>query len=232
MDKIAPTRHQLGLIYGALWRHFGPSAWWPAETPFEVIIGAILTQAVSWTNVEQAMANLKADDLLTPAALAQVPEEQLAALIRPSGYYRAKTRKIKAFIEFLATRYGGSLDRFFALTPAIPVQRLREELLAVYGIGPETADSILLYAGGLPIFVVDAYTSRIGSRLNLFPARATYAEIQGFFMTNLPSSARLFNEYHALLVRLGKDYCHKGQPVCGVCPLNHLCPQPDILFRS
>lgn len=216
-------RLTLSSIYGKLYRHFGPSGWWPAETPLEMIIGAILTQAVSWTNVEKAMANLKRENLLTVPALNQVEEDLLATLIRPAGYYRAKARKIKAFVEFLVKRYGGSLETLFRKADSASLEALREELLSVYGVGEETADSILLYAGGFPIFVVDAYTRRIGSRLGLFPPEASYREIQDFFMTHLPHSTKLFNEYHALLVGLGKYICRKSRPACSLCPVDRFC---------
>lgn len=206
-------------IYQRLYHTWGPQKWWPAESAFEVIIGAILTQAVNWSNVERAIANLKAAGVMDPKGLCNMPEERLAELIKPSGYYQAKARKIKSFVSFLMNRYGGSLQELFSQ----PLAKLRPELLSVWGIGPETADSILLYAGGYPVFVVDAYTKRIMSRLGLAPIETTYGELQALFMENLPRDPRLFNEYHALLIRLGKGYCKKNNPRCGDCPLADLC---------
>lgn len=212
-------------VYRRLLRRFGPQGWWPARTPFEVAVGAILTQSVSWANVERAIAALAVEGLLEPAALAAVPEERLAALIRPAGYYNAKARKLKTFVAFLFERHGGSLDRLFAQ----PLERAREQLLGVWGIGPETADSILLYAGGLPTFVVDAYTRRIVSRLwpdPDAPFLRGYEPLRRFFMDRLAPDPALFNEYHALLVALGKGTCLKVRPRCPDCPLLGLCRLP------
>ncbi len=210
-------------IYDLLFHRFGPQHWWPARTPFEVCVGAILTQSVAWSNVEKAIANLDVAGLLHPAALLAAVRDDLgrvAALIRPAGYFNAKARKLRAFVEFLHERHGGSLDRLFAQ----PLPAVRDELLDVHGIGPETADSILLYAGGLPTFVVDAYTRRIFSRLGLCPPDAAYEDLRRFFMNHLPPDPVLFNEYHALIVVLGKDVCLKNRPCCPVCPLAGECP--------
>jgi len=204
----------LRLIYGKLYKHFGPQEWWPAETPFEVIVGAILTQNTSWSNVEKAIANLKKNRLLTPGALKAIPVSRLAKLIRSSGYYNQKARKLKNFTRFLFQGYGGSLDKMFQDDRLI----LRGKLLEVNGIGFETADSILLYAANMPMFVVDAYTRRILSRHGLIRPDASYSQIQDYFMDNLKNDAGLFNEFHALIVRLGKEIC-KTAPECGVCPL-------------
>lgn len=189
--------------------------WWPAQTPFEVIVGAILTQSTAWVNVEQALANLRRAQLLTPSRMEHVSEARLARLIRPSGYFRQKAKKLKAFVGFLGRHYGGSLARMFRM----PTSELREQLLAVHGIGPETADSILLYAGGHPVFVVDAYTHRILGRHGLSSGKPDYASVQSFFEANLPKDADLYNEFHALLVNVGKNWCRKGQPCCEDCPL-------------
>ena len=205
-------------IYGCLLDHYGPQGWWPAETPFEMIVGAILTQAVSWANVERALSNLKAEGILNPEGLRRVSEERLAELIRPAAYYNVKARKLKAFAEFLYRRYDGDLQRLLSLEP-LP---LRQELLSIYGIGPETADSIILYAAGKPIFVVDAYTCRIVRRLEL-SVGSDYRAAQALFMDNLPHDITLFQEYHALLVRLGKENCRR-EPHCADCPLAVLCP--------
>ncbi len=206
-------------VYERLRAHHGPQGWWPAETPFEMAIGAILTQATAWANVVRAIANLKAAAALSSAALAALPEEELAALIRPAGYFRAKARKLKAFVGVLMDEYGGDLARLLAL----PTAQLRERLLAIYGVGPETADSIALYAGGHPLFVVDAYTRRLFCRLGLVDERVTYDGLQALFADHLPAAAPLFNEYHALIVRHGKDVCQK-RPRCAACVLADLCP--------
>ena len=204
-------------IYRRLDRRFGPQGWWPAETPFEVIVGAILTQNTAWKNVERAIANLKAKRLLTVSALNAVPEGELAVLIRPSGYFNQKAKRLKRMAAFIVDRFAGSLDRMFSGDPG----RLRETLLAVNGLGPETVDSILLYAGNLPVFVVDAYTRRIFSRHGLIGAEASYDAIQAAFMRALPHDAALFNAYHALIVRTAKVYCKKD-PDCAACPLRTL----------
>jgi endonuclease-3 related protein len=205
----------LSLFYDELRRRLGPQHWWPAETPFEVIVGAILTQNTSWTNVERAIANLRSASLLQPAALARVRISRLERLVRPSGYYRQKAKKLKAFVQFLDREFGGSLDRMFRE----PTDSLRRQLLAIHGIGPETADSILLYAGNHPIFVMDAYTRRILSRHGLAHPDADYHHAQELFHALLPRRASLFNEYHALLVETGKRWCLKSEPRCGECPL-------------
>ena len=202
-------------IYRRLFTRYGPQHWWPARTPFEVTVGAILTQSAAWANVEKAIEKLRNADKLSPEALRRLPEAELAGLIYSCGYYNVKARKLKAFAAWLGEQYGDNLDRLFAQDTA----NLRSRLLAVYGIGEETADSILLYAGHKPIFVIDAYTRRIIDRLGMSPARQSYADYQAFFMTHLPADAGLFNEYHALLVRLAKEVCRK-QPLCAQCCLN------------
>lgn len=201
-------------IYKKLYEKFGPRHWWPGETNFEIIVGAILTQNTAWGNVEKAINNLKKKRLLTPRKLHNLGAGDLAALIRPAGYYNIKTKRLKAFLEFLFRKYNGSLKAMFSRK----TQDLRKELLGVYGIGPETADSILLYAANKPIFVIDAYTKRIFSRHNLISPSAAYGDMQRFFMENLPRGTRLFNEYHALIVELGKSIC-KTKPRCEACPL-------------
>jgi endonuclease-3 related protein len=206
-------------IYDRLFQAFGPQHWWPGDGAFEIAIGAILTQSTNWANVAKAIANLKQAGVLTPQALAAVSDERLAQLVRPSGYYHAKTRKVRAFMN-LVGEYDGDLDRLLALD----MPALRPILLATHGIGPETADAIILYAAGQPIFVIDAYTRRIVSRLGLCPPAGRYEDLQTVFMANLPHDAALFNEYHALLVRLGKTICTKSEPRCGECPLSSGCP--------
>ncbi len=201
-------------IYRILFDHYGPREWWPAETPFEVVVGAILTQNTAWRNVEKAIANLKQLGPLTPEALFRLPEETLAEAIRPSGYYRRKGKRLRNFLGMLSDRFECRLDALFDL----PTETLREELLALSGIGPETADSILLYAAGRPVFVIDTYTIRILSRHELLPEETSYAEAQQWVTDHLPEDVQLFNEFHALLVNVGKDFC-SPRPKCSGCPL-------------
>ena len=207
-------------IYARLYARFGPQHWWPqSDGNFEIIVGAILTQNTAWTNVEKAMANLRRARLLTPDALNHVTEKKLASLIRPSGYFNLKAKRLKAFARFLFDKHHGKLAHLFKQDTV----RLREELLAVYGIGPETADSIILYAAHQPIFVVDAYTRRIFARLVLARDDVTYDAMQRLFMDNLEHDESMFNEYHALIVALGKNICKKTEPKCGECPLVEVC---------
>ena len=201
--------------YQALHDHLGSQNWWPARTPFEVIVGAILTQNTSWTNVERAISHLRSANLLTPRALERVPFARLASLIRSSGYFRQKTKKLKAFVRFLRAEYSGSLARMFRT----PTLELREKLLAVHGIGPETADSILLYAGHKPVFVVDAYTRRIFSRHGWVPENVPYEELRSKIESALPPDVSRYNEFHALLVMAGKNWCRTREPRCSECPL-------------
>lgn len=196
----------------------GPQHWWPGDTSFEVIVGAILTQSTAWTNVEKAISNLKRAGLLTPLALSRVGLRKLAALIRSSGYYNQKATRLKSLLSYLS-RYG-TLHRMFQE----PTATLREELLAIKGLGPETVDSILLYAAGRPVFVVDAYTRRVLSRHGWADEKAGYGEIQDLFESQLPRDARLFNQYHALLVNVGKNYCKRKEPRCSQCPLQSMLP--------
>ncbi len=209
---------RLDLIYRRLYSFFGAQHWWPGETPFEVMIGAILTQNTNWLNVEKAIANLKKHNLLKPRALYKLPHKRLAGLIRPSGYYNIKARRLKSFLEFFIDYSGADIKNI----SHIPASSLRRELLSVKGIGPETADSILLYALNKPVFVVDAYTKRILSRHRVIGPDAGYDEIQNLFMKNLKSRVKLFNEYHALLVKLGKEFCLKNEPRCKACPLKSI----------
>jgi endonuclease-3 related protein len=209
------TSEQLRSFYEAMYAAYGPQHWWPGETPTEVIIGAILTQNTAWKNVEVAIGNLRHANLLDWAKLRDLPFEQLAELIRPAGTYQVKARRLKSFIEWLWTHYDGDLDRMFATS----LPSLREELLSVSGIGRETADAILLYAGNLPTFVVDAYTARILYRHGLIDESADYDEIKDTFESSLPADVRMFNEYHALLVQVGKQHC-RPRPRCDGCPLD------------
>jgi len=201
-------------IYRILFDHYGPREWWPAETPFEVVVGAILTQNTAWKNVEKAIANLKQLGPLTPEALFRLPEETLAEAIRPSGYYRQKGKRLRNLLGMLSDRFECRLEALFDL----PTETLREELLALSGIGPETADSILLYAAGRPVFVIDTYTIRILLRHELLPEETSYAEAQQWVTDHLPEDVQLFNEFHALLVNVGKDFC-RPRPKCPGCPL-------------
>jgi endonuclease III related protein len=205
----------LPLYYQTLFDKLGPQSWWPAKTPFEVIVGAILTQNTSWTNVERAIANLRRERLLTPGAIERVTFGRLAGLIRSSGYFRQKAKKLKAFVRFLRSQYSGSLVRMFQT----PTAELREKLLAVHGIGPETADSILLYAGHKDLFVVDAYTKRIFSRHGFVPESVPYEELRALIESALPRDVSRYNEFHALLVQVGKNWCRPRKPRCGECPL-------------
>lgn len=207
-------------VYHHLFAALGPQHWWPAQSPFEVIVGAVLVQNTSWQNVEKAIDQLRRADLLEPHALADVPPEELEELIRPAGYFRIKARRLRSLLAFLVARYDGSLEAMFKMD----LSALREELLCVHGVGPETADSILLYAGGLPVFVVDTYTHRVLARHGWIGFDADYHVIQDHFHDNLPQDAAMYNEYHALLVRVGKEYCRKKNPKCEECPLAELLP--------
>ncbi|MDD5431690.1 MAG: endonuclease III domain-containing protein [Candidatus Omnitrophica bacterium] len=211
-------KQKLNLIYKKLYSCFGAQNWWPAESPFEVIIGAILTQNTSWQNVSRAIENLKKEKVLTPQGIKKISEKKLAALIRPSGYYNIKSKRLKNFLIFLFKNYNGSIERMSLGKP----KDLRKALLGVNGIGPETADSILLYALGKPVFVVDAYTKRILSRHKIIEENAPYHQVQDLLMNNLHCEKKLFNEFHALLVRLAKEYCLKSKRRCNECPLKGL----------
>ena len=215
---MTATGETLLEIYHRLLSCYGPQHWWPAEDAFEVVVGAILTQSAAWTNVEKAISNLKAAGALTAAALLAIPSDRLAALIHPCGYYNAKAKKLRAFVQRLESGYGGDLERLFALDTI----ELRQELLTVHGIGEETADSIILYAARKPVFVIDAYTRRILRRLALAPSGDSYGAFQTLFAENLPHDEGLYDEYHALLVRHGKEVCRKA-PRCPICCLRELC---------
>lgn len=210
-------------IFQLLLGHFGPRRWWPAQDDFEVIVGAILTQSVSWKNVEKAIANLRALGLLHPLALTEATPEVLEEAVRPTRYYRQKAERLRVFCHYLRDRHNGDLSSLFSLE----TQDLRAELLALKGIGQETADSIILYAARKPIFVVDAYTRRIFHRLQIFPADISYDDMQGFFMRNLPPDLYLYNEFHALIDGLGNTRCSNRKPRCEGCPLLELCGFPS-----
>ena len=226
-----PESSLLHSYYGALFAAHGPQHWWPGHSRFEIIVGAILTQNTSWKNVRRAITNLRLAKLLSPAAIGRVRESTLASHLRPSGYFRQKTKTLKTFVAFLYTKHSGSLDRLFAA----PTAAVREQLLQLRGIGPETADSILLYAGKHPVFVVDAYARRILERHGLAQPKSTYEELRSRFESSLPSDHRLFNEFHALIVHTGKHFCRKTNPACSLCPLQDFLPdrakspEPQVL---
>jgi endonuclease III related protein len=218
------TRERLLEIYRLLFDFFGPQHWWPGETPIEIAVGAVLTQNTSWSNVERAIANLKAAGCLDACTLHGLDVEQLETLIRPAGYFRVKAKRLRNFTTWLCDRYGGDMQSLADL----PTARLREELLGISGIGPETADSILLYALNRPVFVVDTYTARVMVRHGLIaPEGLDYHQLQDLFTSNLEPDPALFNEFHALLVMTGKDYC-KPTPKCPSCPLNPLPHRIDV----
>ncbi len=212
------TSALLTAIYERLLDRYGPQGWWPGDGPFETIAGAVLTQNTTWVNAARALANLQAAGAMSPDAIRSMPMPELAQLIRPSGYFNAKARKLKAVADYLAG-YGDDIERLREMGP----RQLRAELLTVYGIGPETADDIVLYAVGLPSFVIDAYTRRIIDRM--LPRRRLrgYAAYQALFEDHLPHDAPLFNEYHALLDAHAKAVCLKRQPRCASCVLADLC---------
>ena len=221
MNERSPS---LRAIYRRLVRHFGPAGWWPGETPFEVCLGAILVQNTSWTNVERALECVRGAGRLSFEGLSALSAARMAALIRPSGTFRVKAARVRAFLDFLGSSYGGRVEAMRAEDPWV----LRRRLLGVHGIGPETADSIALYAAGQPLFVVDAYTRRAFTRLGLLQSGALgYDEVQRFFMDRLPRDAALFNDYHAQIVRLGKEIC-RPRPRCGACPLETVCPKRGV----
>lgn len=206
-------------VYLRLAARYGPQQWWPGESRLEIILGAILTQATAWTNVEKAMLNLKNAGLLSIQALRDIPEAELADILRPSGFFNAKARKVKAFVDHLWDNYGGDLNYFLTKDAS----ELRRELLSIHGIGEETADDIIVYAAEKPSFVIDAYTRRILKRLDLAPRANSYGAHQQLFHQGMPADPVLFNEFHALLNRHGKETCKK-EPRCGGCCLLELCP--------
>jgi endonuclease-3 related protein len=253
---MSATKHDaIRSYYDTLFAAWGCQHWWPAQSRFEMIVGAFLTQNTAWTNVEKALANLRRARRLTIRGIRSLSQAELEQLIRPSGYFRQKALRLKAFVEFLDSRYGGSLTRMFAR----PTAELRNELLALNGVGPETADSILLYAGNHPVFVVDTYTRRVLERHQVIASSASYEEIRDLFERALcelrppkrsldgaptftqplgpchrPSrvssakrdnSVQIFNEMHGLIVGVGKNYCLKSQPRCELCPLQKFLPQ-------
>ena len=237
-------KRRLMAVYRRLHAAHGPQHWWPGDSRFEIMVGAVLTQNTAWTNVERALRRLREEGVLNLDSIRRTPLPRLAQMIRTSGYFRQKAQRLKNFVSYLDARHGGSLERMFAQ----PTDQLREELLALNGVGPETADSILLYAGGHPVFVVDSYTRRIFERHGLITAKTRYEEIRHLveraFQPSLPaawnqppasplagrrrhkfvirratSAARAFDEFHALLVQSAKHHCLKAQAHCTGCPL-------------
>lgn len=209
------TENKFKEIYSLLSQHFGPQGWWPGDSPFEIMVGAVLTQNTNWENVRKAITNLKEAEILSFAALSALSVDELAQFIKPSGYFNIKAKRLKNLLQMITERYQGQMELLFA--EDLPAGR--EALLSVKGIGPETADSILLYAANHPIFVVDTYTHRIFSRHHLVAEESDYYSLQEAFHDKLPTQSALYNEYHALIVALGKDYCRKNNPRCTQCPL-------------
>lgn len=220
MRRARPTRRTLEAYFRRMARHYGPTGWWPGESPFEVAVGAILTQNTAWRNVEQAIANLKRAGLLDPHAILACEPDVLEQALRPSGYFRVKAQRLRSFCRHLADTYSGSMERLAQQ----PLHELRPELLSIHGIGPETADDILLYACGYPVFVVDAYTRRIFARHGLVPEDIGYEELRAAFESRLPADVPMFKEYHGLIVYVGKDFC-RGKPNCAACPLGPTLPK-------
>lgn len=211
------TSEKLMEIYKRLYEYFGPQNWWPGESQFEIIVGAILTQNTNWKNVEKAIANLRAAGCLCPEKLNELSEGRLAEMIRPAGYFNIKARRLKNFMKWLFDNYDGKLSNI----EGVSNDRLREELLSIKGVGPETADSIMLYAFERDVFVVDAYTARVMVRHHLIEPETDYEGLRGLFESNLEHNAGFFNEYHALLVRVGKEFC-RPTARCEGCPLEEL----------
>ncbi len=220
MNRAIGTKSRLGAVFRALRSRYGPQDWWPARTPFEVIVGAILTQNTAWTNVEKAVQNLRRRRLLKYSALRDARPEALQNAIRPSGTFRVKARRLREFIRHVEKHHRGNLRAFLNL----PADRLRAELLSISGIGPETADSIALYAAHKPFFVVDAYTRRIFHRMGLLDGTTPYETIRAWFEKHLDRRADRYNEYHALIVRHAKETC-RTRPRCSECCLEPTCAQ-------
>jgi endonuclease-3 related protein len=215
----------LSEAYERMLSAIGPQNWWPGESAFEILVGAVLVQNTAWRNVERAIANLRDAAVMSPQALYDLPINELAELIRPAGYYQVKAKRLRNLLQFVIENYEGSLEAMFRTT----VPTLREQLLGVHGIGPETADAILLYAGGLPTFVVDTYAHRVLARHGWIGYDSSYDEIKTYFESELPVDAALYNEYHALLVRVGKDHCKRSGPKCEGCPLHPMLPPSGVI---
>lgn len=211
--------------YERLLTSFGPQQWWPGDSPFEIMVGAVLVQNTAWRNVERAIENLRDANLMDPRSLYAVAPAELAELIRPAGYYQVKSKRLRNLLKFVVEEFAGSLEAMFATS----LSTLREQLLSIHGIGPETADAILLYAGGLPTFVVDTYAHRVLARHGWIGYDADYHQIKDLFESTLPQDAQLYNEYHALLVRVGKEFCKRKDPKCERCPLQELLPPSGMI---
>ena len=216
------TGQRLMEMFDMLLKHFGPQNWWPAETELEMMVGAILTQNTNWKNVEKAIKNLKNENLLSMDSLKSLPVNDLAEKIRPAGYFNIKANRLGNMINFIVEKYDGDVSNFLSGETGV----LRKGLLSVKGIGPETADSILLYAARRAIFVIDTYTYRILNRHGMVEDQSSYDELQGLFMDNLPDDPSLFNEFHAVIVKAGKEYCRR-KPLCNRCPLKQWGPIPQ-----
>lgn len=210
-------------VFEKLLDSFGPQDWWPADSPLEVMVGAVLVQNTNWKNVERAIENLKVADLLEAKRLFAMEVAELQELIRPAGYYRLKEKRLRSLMEFFLEQYEGSITRMLA----VGTDELREQLLGVHGVGPETADAILLYALEKPVLVVDAYTSRVFARHGWVEQGADYHQLQAHLMSELPEEVALYNELHALLVEVGKRYCRKT-PLCEECPLVEMLPEAGV----
>ena len=206
-------------VYERLFAEYGAQGWWPADSPFEVMVGAVLVQGTAWANVERAIANLRDAGALSPRAVREMDAARLEALVKPSGFFRVKARRLRALCEFLGERFADDLDAM----AREPAEALRREILGVNGVGEETADDILLYALGVPVFVIDAYTRRALGRLGTLDPNARYADLQRALHAALPRDAALFNEYHALIVRHAVERCRKRAPLCAGCPLSDGC---------
>ncbi len=217
MNSRSPIAQDIHAIYQLLLKRFGPQKWWPGETPLEVIVGAVLTQNTNWGNVEKAISNLKRKGLLSVEKLNEIPLNRLAQAIKPAGYFNVKAKRLKNVVGLIVNNYGGSLDAM----RKVPIEELRRQWLSVNGVGPETADSILLYALDKPVFVVDAYTKRFLARHNIVSIADDYGRVQRVLTDALDRDMRVFNEYHALIVKLGKDHC-RPKPKCELCPLKNI----------
>ena len=232
MQRVAkqpgiPAGELLPRYYSVLRARFGPQQWWPARTRLEVILGAILTQNTTWHNATLALRNLRKSRLLSWQALRHACLSGLEACVRPSGFYRQKARTIRDFVDWLSREHAGSLDRLFSLS----TDELRRRLLDLRGLGPETADAIILYAARRPLFVADAYTRRVLARHGFVSDAADYDQTQEFLHAHLPPDTSLFNEFHALLVAVGKKHCKPQSPRCAGCPLEEFLPQGGAAQR-
>jgi endonuclease-3 related protein len=210
--------NELLMIHKKLYRCFGPQNWWPGDTPFEIAFGAVLTQNTNWGNVEKAIQNLKKQGVLSSRGIHGLSVKELALLIKPAGYFNVKAKRLRSFLDFLMNEYHGRMENM----AREDLTQLRPKLLGIHGIGPETADSILLYALEKPIFVIDAYTKRILSRHGIMASDRSYAEFQELFQASLKRDLHLYNEYHALFVRVGKTFCRRTNPLCEKCPLHDM----------